>query len=91
MHSCVRACTLIVSLALAGLPVAASGQIADVQQIVRRYEAALPARESLAFFTLDWTADLAEARERAQREQRPIFFIYVTNISADTNFYGGHC
>ncbi|MEC9001734.1 MAG: hypothetical protein VX644_00055 [Planctomycetota bacterium] len=61
-------------------------------QAIERYaKAGYPASKELAIYSLDWEPTLAAARVRARREQRPIFFIMVTNFSGPTNFYSGHC
>lgn len=60
-------------------------------EIEKRFAAARPTGSALAFYTMDWAPDLKAAQARAKKEQRPVFFIFVTNISAATNFYSGHC
>ena len=67
------------------------GQDAAVASILKRCDAAKPTTESLAFYSLDWTPNLAAAKERAAKENRPILLIYITNITAGTDFYAGHC
>lgn len=59
--------------------------------IESRFAAARPMGTSLAFFTMDWAPDLVAAQVRAKKERRPVFLIFVTNISAATSFYQGHC
>jgi len=61
-----------------------------VLRVHERFEAARPDDRSLAFYSLDWECSLAAAKERARREDRPIFLILNTNITAGTNFYSGH-
>lgn len=63
---------------------------APVQGILDRFAAAKPKPEQLGFFTLDWEMSLSEAKKRAIKEKRPIFFLLNTNISAGTNFFSGH-
>ena len=63
----------------------------QVQKILDRHEAARPTEQSLAFYALDWAPSLPEAKARAKKEGRPIFFIWLTNISAATSFFTGHC
>lgn len=75
-------------LLVATLPVTA--QDTQAQRILQRYEAAKPSEKSLAFYSLDWAADLQAAKARARKERRPIFLIAVTNITAGCNFYSGH-
>ena len=74
--------------ALVGLPAVA--QEAQVRRIQERVEAARPDEKSLAFYSLDWAMNLAEAKERAGKEGRPILLILNTNITAGTNFFSGH-
>jgi hypothetical protein len=63
----------------------------EVARILEKYRAARPSDEKLAFYALDWAPSLAEARARARKEGRPIFFIWLTNITAATSFFTGHC
>lgn|GEM_PF-5007282 len=72
---------------LASFPATPQG----AQTIERYAKAGYPASKELAIYSLDWEPTLAAARTRARREQRPIFFIMVTNFSGPTNFYSGHC
>ena len=60
-------------------------------EIERRFAEARPTGGALAFYTMDWAPDLATAQIRAKKERRPVFLIFVTNISAATSFYQGHC
>ena len=69
----------------------AAAQEPVVQRIVKQYDAARPADKALAFYSLDWAPNLAEAKVRARAEGRPIFFLYLTNITAATDFFAGHC
>lgn len=62
-----------------------------VDRILARHEAARPSKSELAIFSLDWTPSLKAALERARKEDRPVFFIYLTNITAPASFYTGHC
>ena len=62
-----------------------------VARILKQYEAAVPGDQKLAFYTHDWTPDLATAKARAAKEGRPIFLVWVTNISATPSFFSGHC
>lgn len=62
-----------------------------VQRILERYTAARPSDQKLAFYALDWAPSLKEARARARKEGRPILFIWLTNITAATSFFTGHC
>ena len=60
-------------------------------EIEKRFTSARPTGAALAFYTMDWAPDLATAQIRAKKERRPVFLIFVTNISAATSFYQGHC
>ena len=70
---------------------AAFAQDSQVRNLRERFESAKPSAEKLAIFSHDWAPSLTEAKARARREGRPILFIWLTNISASTNFFGGHC
>jgi hypothetical protein len=61
-----------------------------VDRIQRQFDAAKPTDKSLAFYSLDWAVNLREAKQLAAAEQRPIFLILNTNITAGTNLYSGH-
>ena len=76
--------------ALFASAVIATPQEASVAGVLKRFEEAKPSDKSLAFYSLDWVCSLAEAKERAKAEQRPIFLIVNTNITAHCNFYSGH-
>lgn len=54
------------------------------------FNKAKPADRTLAFYSLDWAANLKEALARGKAERRPIFLIANTNITAGCNFYTGH-
>ncbi|WP_309709018.1 hypothetical protein [Armatimonas sp.] len=62
-----------------------------LSEIEKRFATARPKGASLAFYTMDWAPDLAAAQVRGKKERRPVFFILVTNVSAATSFYQGHC
>ena len=66
-------------------------QDADVRRIMERAAAARPADADLAFYSLDWAPSLKDAKARAAKEGRPVFFVWVTNISGPDNFFTGHC
>jgi hypothetical protein len=82
---------LALTLVLALTPAALGQPDPVVARILDGYEAARPTEKALAFFRMDWAPSLAEATARARKERRPVFFIYVTNITAGQNFVGGHC
>lgn len=72
------------------LALIAAAQESRVQTVLRAFDAAKPNARSLTFYSLDWAANLPEAKERARKEGRPIFLILNTNITAGTNFFAGH-
>ena len=48
-----------------------------------------PADSELGIYRLSWTSTLTEARERAAKEERPIFLLVCTNSYG--NLFTGHC
>ena len=66
-------------------------QDADVRKILEQFEKVRPTAEDMAIYRHDWVATLEQAKVRAKKEGRPIFFIGNTNITGPTNFYSGHC
>ena len=68
----------------------AAAQEPQVRQILERFEIARPNDASLAFYSLDWAMNLAEAKDRAKKQGRPILLVVNTNITAGTNFFSGH-
>ena len=67
-----------------------SGQNDEARAILEKAQAAKPGPEKLRFFDLDWAANLAQAKQRAREEQRPIVFLWITNITAGCDFFTGH-
>ncbi len=63
----------------------------DADRVLAKSRAARPSDDALSFYKLDWAKDLADAKARAAKEGRPIFFVAVTNISGPDTFYTGHC
>lgn len=63
----------------------------DAQRILLAYQAALPAESDLGVFRLDWASSLAEAKVRAAKEGRPIFFVSTTQTKDAGNLRNGHC
>jgi hypothetical protein len=57
--------------------------------VLARVEAARPSPEELAIYSLDWAPTLAAAKERAAKEKRPVFLVFVTNSFG--NICSGHC
>jgi hypothetical protein len=75
---------------LATFGLSAQAQEPQVRRIQEQFAAARPSEKSLAFYTLDWAMSLADAKERARKEDRPILLVLNTNITAGTNFFSGH-
>ncbi len=63
----------------------------DVLKILDKVKAARPSDADLSFYSLDWAPTLKEAKARGAKEGRPVFFVWVTNISAHDDFFTGHC
>ena len=59
------------------------------RDVLEKFQAIRPHDEDLAVYGLDWAPSLREAKERAAREHRPVFLIFVTNSFG--NIYTGHC
>ena len=86
---------LLLAGAAAGLRAAGEKQpapdAARARQIVESYQAARPTDSELALFQLDWAANLKEAKARAAKEKRPIFFVSTTQLKDAGDLRGGHC
>jgi hypothetical protein len=80
---------LITLLALASLAGAEASDLRAVQDVLEKYRSVRPVERELPMYSLDWASTLDEARAKAAREQRPIFFLVVTNSYG--NIYTGHC
>lgn len=61
----------------------------DVADVRAAFRAIYPTRAELAIYQLDWAPTLTSAKEKAAREQRPIFLVVVTNSFGD--MCSGHC
>jgi len=61
------------------------------QRILEKFAAALPQEEALEIYRLDWAPSLPEAKSRAARESRPIFFIATTQLEDAGSLVTGHC
>jgi hypothetical protein len=72
------------------IPGLVSAADTEVQKTLDRFAKAKPDAKALAFYSLDWAANLKEAQARAKVERRPVFLIANTNITAGCNFYTGH-
>src|SRR5262249_24067628 len=65
---------------VAGAPGAGPG---DVKSVLDKFQSVRPQEEDLALYQLDWVPTLKAAREKAAREERPIFLVLVTNSFGD--------
>ena len=63
----------------------------EIRRVLDAYEAARPGESDLGVFKLDWADSLKDARERAVREKRPIFFVSTTQLKDAGDLRGGHC
>jgi hypothetical protein len=61
----------------------------DVQNVLDKYRSIRPQDADLAIYQLDWTPTLKAAKDRAAKENRPIFLIIVRNAFGD--LASGHC
>jgi hypothetical protein len=61
----------------------------DVKRVLDKFQSIRPQAADLALYQLDWMPTLKAARERAAKEERPIFLVVVTNSFGD--LYSGHC
>jgi hypothetical protein len=66
-----------------------SADMRDVKSALDKFQSVRPAAADLALYQLDWVPSLKAAKERAAREDRPIFLVVVTNSFGD--FFSGHC
>jgi hypothetical protein len=61
----------------------------DVKNALDKFQSVRPSAADLAIYQLDWMPTLKAAKERAAKEERPIFLVVVTNSFGD--MYSGHC
>jgi hypothetical protein len=86
----VKARTLIAAiLALAGATRVDGADQGDVKTVLEKFQSIRPKEAELALYQLDWTPTLEAARQKAAKEDRPIFLVVVTNSFGD--LYSGHC
>jgi hypothetical protein len=78
---------MVASLLLA----AAAPQDGAAERILKKHQSLRPSEEELAFYRLDWAADLAAALRRAKTEQRPVFFIATQQGQGAGNLFRGQC
>jgi hypothetical protein len=62
-----------------------------VTRVLDAYQAARPTANELRVFLLDWAGSLKEAKERAAKEKRPIFFVSTTQLEDAGDLRAGHC
>ena len=63
----------------------------DAQRILDAFNAARPSERDLGVFKLDWADSLKDAKARAAKERRPIFFVSTTQLKEAGNLRDGHC
>lgn len=63
----------------------------EVKRIQSAYQTARPADRDLGIFRLDWAASLKDAKARAAKEKRPIFFVSTMQLKDAGDLRGGHC
>jgi hypothetical protein len=61
----------------------------DVKSVLEKFASVRPQDADLALYHLDWMPTLKAAREKAAKEDRPIFLVVVTNSFGD--LFSGHC
>jgi hypothetical protein len=61
----------------------------DVKGVLDKFQSVRPQDADLALYQLDWVPTLKAARDRAARDDRPIFLVVVTNSFGD--LHSGHC
>jgi hypothetical protein len=76
-------------LALAGAMVVHGGDQREVKSVLDKFESIRPQEADLALYQLDWASSFKAAKEKAAKEDRPIFLLVVTNSFGD--LYSGHC
>jgi hypothetical protein len=85
--------TLLAPVAAGGPGAATQPGLPDpeVRRILDAYQAARPSDRDLGVFMLDWAPSLKDARARATREGRPVFFVSTTQLKDAGNLRTGHC
>ena len=95
MTRCLASAYVVLSLCAVGgaaAPVAESGrEDPDLRRTQDAYQAVRPADRDLGVFALDWAGSLREAKTRAAREKRPIFFVSTMQLKDAGDLRGGHC
>ena len=75
-----------------GVAVAMSARGADqrdAHRVLDKFRSARPQAANLAIYQLDWMPTLKVAKEKAAKEERPIFLVVVRNSFGD--LCSGHC
>jgi hypothetical protein len=80
---------IVAILAMFRLAGAQGADRSDVQRVLDKFQSVRPQAADLALYQLDWMPTLKAAKQRAAKEQRPIFLVVVTNSFGD--LYSGHC
>jgi hypothetical protein len=80
---------IVAILATACVANAHGADQSDVKSILDKFQSVRPQEADLALYQLDWMPTLKAAKERAAKEERPIFLVVVTNSFGD--LYSGHC
>jgi hypothetical protein len=80
---------IVVILAIACVAGAHGADEGDVKGVLDKLRSVRPQAADLALYQLDWVPMLKAARQRAAKENRPIFLVVVTNSFGD--LYTGHC
>jgi hypothetical protein len=80
---------IVAILALACVARVHSADPSDIKSVLDKFQSVRPTEADLALYRLDWMPTLKEAREKAAREERPIFLVVVTNSFGD--LFSGHC
>ena len=84
-----RKILIVAVLAMAGVARARAADESDVTSVLKKFQSVRPQEADLALYQLDWMSTLKAAKERAAREERPIFLVVVTNSFGD--LFSGHC
>ncbi|HJZ59018.1 MAG TPA: hypothetical protein VKE74_29005 [Gemmataceae bacterium] len=61
----------------------------DLQAVLDKFRSVRPQAAELAIYQLDWVPTLEAAKEKAAKEERPIFLVVVKNSFGD--LCSGHC
>lgn len=79
-------------VAILGMACAVGAYAADqreVQSVLDKFGSVRPQAADLAIYQLDWMPTLKAAKERAAKEDRPIFLVVVRNSFGE--ICSGHC